>query len=63
MPSFVSLPDEQVAAVLDLSAKPGRRPKEAFTVAEVTAGRAKPAKTGSDVLAERAALVKSGVVK
>ena len=63
MPSFASVPDEQVAAVLSYLQSLGGAPKEAFTPAEVTAGRAKPAKSGSDVLAERAALVKAGVVK
>jgi mono/diheme cytochrome c family protein len=60
MPSFASLPDEQVAAVLSYLQSLGGAPKEAFTAAEVTAGRAKGMKSASDVLAERA---KSGAVK
>lgn len=63
MPPFASLPDEQVAAVLGYLQGLGGAPKEAFTAAEVTAGRAKPQKSGSDVLAERKGLVASGVVK
>lgn len=60
MPSFASLSDEQVAAVLSYLQSLGGAPKEAFTAAEVTAGRAKDKKSASDVLAERA---KSGAVK
>jgi mono/diheme cytochrome c family protein len=60
MPSFASLSDEQVAAVLSYLQSLGGAPKEAFTAAEVTAGRAKGMKSASDVLAERA---KSGAVK
>jgi mono/diheme cytochrome c family protein len=60
MPSFASLSDEQVAAVLSYLQSLGGAPKEAFTAAEVTAGRAKEKKSASDVLAERA---KSGAVK
>ncbi len=63
MPSFASLPDEQVAAILGYLQGLGGAPKESFTVAEVTAGRAKDKKSGSDVLAERAKLAASGVVK
>lgn len=63
MPPFASLPDEQVAAVLGYLQSLGGAPKDAFTAAEVTAGRAKDKKSGSDVLAERAKLVGSGVVK
>ena len=60
MPSFASLSDEQVAAVLSYLQSLGGAPKESFTAAEVTAGRAKEKKSASDVLAERA---KSGAVK
>jgi len=63
MPPFASLPDEQVAAVLGYLQSLGGGPKEAISAAEVTAGRAKPQKSGSDVLAERQTLVSSGVVK
>jgi len=63
MPPFASLPDEQVAAVLGYLQSLGGAPKEAFTAAEITAGRAKDKKSGSEVLAERQALVAAGVVK
>jgi mono/diheme cytochrome c family protein len=63
MPSFANLSDEQVAAILGYLQSLGGAPKEAFTVAEVAAGRAKDKKTGSDVMAERKGLVASGVVK
>ena len=63
MPPFASLPDEQVAAVLGYLQSLGGAPKEAFSVAEVTAGRAKDRKSGSEVLAERQGLVAAGVVK
>jgi len=63
MPPFASLPDEQVAAVLGFLQSLGGAPKEAFTAAEITAGRARDKKSGSEVLAERQALVAAGVVK
>lgn len=63
MPPFASLPDEQVAAVLGYLQSLGGAPKEKLTAAEVTAGRAKPQKSGSDVHAERQGLVSAGVVK
>jgi mono/diheme cytochrome c family protein len=63
MPSFASLPDEQVAAILGYLQSLGGAPKDSITVAEVTAGRAKDKKSGSDVLAERAKLAAAGVVK
>jgi len=63
MPSFASVPDEQVAAILGYLQSLGGAPKESFTIAEVTAGRAKDKKSGSDVLAERTRLAGSGVVK
>ena len=63
MPSFAGLPDEQVAAILGYLQSLGGAPKDSITVAEVSAGRAKDKKSGSDVLAERARLAASGVVK
>ena len=63
MPPFASLPDEQVAAVLGYLQSLGGAPKEAFTAAEVTAGRARDKKSGSEVMAERQGLAASGVVK
>jgi mono/diheme cytochrome c family protein len=63
MPPFASLPDEQVAAVLGYLQSLGGAPKEAFTAAEVTEGRSRDKKSGSDVLAERKSLVSSGVIK
>jgi mono/diheme cytochrome c family protein len=63
MPPFAGLPDEQVAAVLGYLQSLGGAPKEAFTAAEVTAGRAKDKKSGSEVLAERQTLAAAGVVK
>lgn len=63
MPPFASLPDEEVAAVLGYLQSLGGAPKEAFAAAEVTAGRARDKKSGSEVLAERQSLVSAGVVK
>lgn len=63
MPPFASLPDEQVAAVLSYLQSLGGAPKESFSAAEITAGRAKDKKSGSEVMAERQGLVASGVVK
>jgi len=63
MPPFAALPDEQVAAILGYLQGLGGAPKAAFSVAEITAGRAKDKKTPSEVLAERGALVAKGVVK
>ena len=63
MPPFASLPDEQVAAILGYLQGLGGAPKALFSVAEVTAGRARDKKAPSDVLAERGALVAKGVVK
>jgi mono/diheme cytochrome c family protein len=63
MPSFASLPDEQVAAVLGYLQSLGGAPKKIFTAAEVTAGRARDRKSGPEVLAERQVLASSGVIK
>jgi mono/diheme cytochrome c family protein len=63
MPPFASLPDEQVAAILGYLQGLGGAPPSPFAAAEVAAGRSKPAKSASDVFAERQKLAGKGVIK
>ena len=64
MPPFAQLPDAEVAAILSYVQTLGVAAVEAapLTAAEVTAGRAAPPKSATEVLAERQALEKAKIV-